>query len=470
MSQSARDPTMWNSLGPFIAWPGDPRRRACDHHGVSTGRSPGADPDDRPRPGESPRWHDGRLWFATGSPARSSRSTTTGASRGDRPAPVAAAVLRLPARRPARLVSGPARGAAAARRPTASLATYADLSALSPSAVQRHRRRRARQRLRQQPQLRRSLGGPPPRATSPPGSSHWSRPDGAARVVAEDIAFPNGMAVTAGQPDADRRRVLPHRLTAFDHRGGRRALRPPGLGRPRRRVRRTASASMREGAVWYADVPHQHCVRVRRGRRGARRPCELDRGAFACMLGGADGRDPVRRRRPLARDGRHRIRCVLAGSGAEHRGRDARSRLAGPDLNRRRGRWPTPRTHGWMTTSTRCRTGSRRSASEVRDLVARGRPGGHRDDQADGPAVLRPRRQHLRAAGRQGPRQRVPVRRRHRARPGRHHHRRARQQDRPHGRHPRGRADQRAGALTAMFRQIIANNRAGGWRKLKRAT
>lgn len=27
-----------------------------------------------------------------------------------------------------------------------------------------------------------------------------------------------------------------------------------------------------------------------------------------------------------------------------------------------------------------------------------------------------------------------------------------------------------APALTAMFRQIIANNRAGGWRKLKRAT
>ncbi len=25
-----------------------------------------------------------------------------------------------------------------------------------------------------------------------------------------------------------------------------------------------------------------------------------------------------------------------------------------------------------------------------------------------------------------------------------------------------------APALTAMFRQIIANNRAGGWRKLKR--
>jgi hypothetical protein len=27
-----------------------------------------------------------------------------------------------------------------------------------------------------------------------------------------------------------------------------------------------------------------------------------------------------------------------------------------------------------------------------------------------------------------------------------------------------------APALTAVFRQIIADNRAGGWRKLKRAT
>ena len=30
----------------------------------------------------------------------------------------------------------------------------------------------------------------------------------------------------------------------------------------------------------------------------------------------------------------------------------------------------------------------------------------------------------------------------------------------------RGREDQR-GALSAMFKQIIANNRAGGWRKIK---
>nr|MDQ6906074.1 SMP-30/gluconolactonase/LRE family protein [Chloroflexota bacterium] len=41
------------------------------------------------------------------------------------------------------------------------------------------------------------------------------------------------------------------------------------------------------GAVWYADVGSKHCVRVR--ERGAvLQTIELDRGCFACMLGGAD--------------------------------------------------------------------------------------------------------------------------------------------------------------------------------------
>jgi len=43
-----------------------------------------------------------------------------------------------------------------------------------------------------------------------------------------------------------------------------------------------------EGAAWYADVPHQHCVRVAEaGQWLATVP--LDRGGFACMLGGTDG-------------------------------------------------------------------------------------------------------------------------------------------------------------------------------------
>ena len=44
-----------------------------------------------------------------------------------------------------------------------------------------------------------------------------------------------------------------------------------------------------EGAVWYADVPNRRCVRVREGGE-VLQAIELDRGAFACMLGGPDGR------------------------------------------------------------------------------------------------------------------------------------------------------------------------------------
>ena len=48
-----------------------------------------------------------------------------------------------------------------------------------------------------------------------------------------------------------------------------------------------------------------------------------------------------------------------------------------------------------------------------------------------------------------------------------HHHGGPRRQDRAHGQHPRGRAIN-ARALQRMFEQIIANNRAGGWRSSRR--
>jgi sugar lactone lactonase YvrE len=44
-----------------------------------------------------------------------------------------------------------------------------------------------------------------------------------------------------------------------------------------------------DGAVWYADVGNRHCVRVREGGE-VLETIGLDRGAFACMLGGSDGR------------------------------------------------------------------------------------------------------------------------------------------------------------------------------------
>lgn len=42
-----------------------------------------------------------------------------------------------------------------------------------------------------------------------------------------------------------------------------------------------------EGAIWYSDVPNKRCVRVRQGAE-VLQTVELDRGCFACTLGGAD--------------------------------------------------------------------------------------------------------------------------------------------------------------------------------------
>jgi SMP-30/Gluconolactonase/LRE-like region len=43
-----------------------------------------------------------------------------------------------------------------------------------------------------------------------------------------------------------------------------------------------------QDAVWYADLPNKRCVRVREGGEILQTP-ELDRGCFACALGGTDG-------------------------------------------------------------------------------------------------------------------------------------------------------------------------------------
>lgn len=42
-----------------------------------------------------------------------------------------------------------------------------------------------------------------------------------------------------------------------------------------------------ENAVWYGDVPNKRCGRVREGGE-VLQTIDLDRGWFACMLGGAD--------------------------------------------------------------------------------------------------------------------------------------------------------------------------------------
>jgi len=121
-----------------------------------------------------------------------------------------------------------------------------------------------------------------------PGSIALVTAAGSVRDVADDLAFPNGMAVS---PDnftlivADSYR---HNLVAFDidSNGGlsnRRAWADLGEGAP------DGICIDAHGAVWYADVPNRRCVRVAQGGT-VLQSVELDRGCFACTLGGPDGK------------------------------------------------------------------------------------------------------------------------------------------------------------------------------------
>ena len=111
-------------------------------------------------------------------------------------------------------------------------------------------------------------------------------PDGAAREVADGVAFPNGMAVTPDNTTLILAESYGNRLTAFD-------IEADG-GLANRRVWAALDGGApdgicldAEGAVWFADVPNQRCVRVREGGE-VLRTIDLDRGCFACMLGGVD--------------------------------------------------------------------------------------------------------------------------------------------------------------------------------------
>jgi sugar lactone lactonase YvrE len=109
-----------------------------------------------------------------------------------------------------------------------------------------------------------------------------------ARIVADGLAFPNGMAITDDGTTLIVAESYASRLTAF-------SVAPDG-GLSERRVWAAVPDSAPDGicldtsgAVWYADVPNRHCVRVREGGE-ILDTVELDRGAFACALGGSDRR------------------------------------------------------------------------------------------------------------------------------------------------------------------------------------
>jgi sugar lactone lactonase YvrE len=117
-----------------------------------------------------------------------------------------------------------------------------------------------------------------------PGFVAVVTPDRQVRRVAEDIAFPNGMAVTPDDATLIVADSYRHQLVAFTigtagELTGRRVWAELGVGTP------DGICLDAEGAVWYADVPNKWCRRVAEGGE-VLQTVELDRGGFACALGG----------------------------------------------------------------------------------------------------------------------------------------------------------------------------------------
>jgi sugar lactone lactonase YvrE len=120
-----------------------------------------------------------------------------------------------------------------------------------------------------------------------PGIVALVTPDGTARKVADGLAFPNGMAVTPDNGTLIVAESYGQKLTAFD------IAVDGGLsnGRTWAKVDDHPDGICldADGAVWYGDVGNQRCVRVREGGE-VLQAITLDRGCFACVLGGPERR------------------------------------------------------------------------------------------------------------------------------------------------------------------------------------
>lgn len=230
--------------------------------------------------GESPRWHDGRLWFSDWG----AQEVVAVDEAGNREVIVhvefpafpmcidfaADGGLLLVAGRDGRLLH---------REPDGSLAAYADLARLSTTPWNDIVVDGAGNAYVD------NIGFDFPGGQFAPGTIALVTPDGTARQVADDLAFPNGIAITADGGTLIVAESYAERLTAF-------AIDDDGRLRDRRVWAPTPGDHPdgicvdADGAVWYADVGNRHCVRVREGGE-VLDTVECDRGCFACALGGA---------------------------------------------------------------------------------------------------------------------------------------------------------------------------------------
>jgi sugar lactone lactonase YvrE len=229
--------------------------------------------------GESPRWHEGRLWFCDWVAQEVIALGLDGSSEvitNVRSLPFS--VDWLPDGR--MLITS---GRELLRlEPDRSLVTHTDLSALSAHGwneiVVDPRGNAYANNVEFD-----LMAGEEPK----PGTIAVVAPDGGARQVADGLAFPNGMAIT---PDGSTLIVAESyagRLTAFDiTESGELSNRRIWADLPGDQGGDGICIDA-DGAVWVAAL--QECLRVREGGEVLER-IELDQFCFACMLGGEDGR------------------------------------------------------------------------------------------------------------------------------------------------------------------------------------
>jgi sugar lactone lactonase YvrE len=229
--------------------------------------------------GESPRWHDGRLWFSDWAAQEIIALDVDGRSE------VIAHVESfpfcidfLPDGR--LLVVHSAARQLLRREPDGELVPVADLAPLSEypwNEIATDSRGNA---------YLNNIGFDFPGGEVGPGLVALVTTDGEVRQVADGVAFPNGMVVTPDDSTLVVAESYGNCLTAFTIDPGgdlsdRRVWAPLGEDNP------DGICIDQEGAIWYADVGHRHCVRVAEGGE-ILQTIPLDRGGFACALGGDD--------------------------------------------------------------------------------------------------------------------------------------------------------------------------------------
>jgi sugar lactone lactonase YvrE len=116
-------------------------------------------------------------------------------------------------------------------------------------------------------------------------------PNGAIKVAAEDMLFPNGAVITPDGKTLIVAETFGNRLTAFD-------IESDGALSHRRVFAQFDETTLpdgicldQEGAVWVASASGNKIIRAKQGGEITDNIALPDRNSYACMLGGPDRRD-----------------------------------------------------------------------------------------------------------------------------------------------------------------------------------